>query len=60
MEKITPKEATIETIRHFERLPEKMYKRKIKLIILFDLLMLIAVAYGYYVKVNLKAKLYHK
>jgi len=52
LEKITPKEATIETIRHFERLPEKMYKRKIKLIILFDLLMLIAVAYGYYVKVK--------
>lgn len=39
MEKITPKESQIETIRYYQQLPEKMYRRKILIILLLDLIM---------------------
>lgn len=39
LDKITPKQATLDTIRYFEGLPEKMYKRKIAAIVAMDMVL---------------------
>lgn len=46
LEKITPRESQIETIRYYQQLPEKMYKRKILIIFLLDLVMVFIVLQG--------------